>query len=393
MIYSNTKVTRSTLGWLHHRHPLIIQQGGTSSGKTFGIILALIYYLEATDANLVVSVIGMSVPHLKTGALRDFDTICNMLGRKYEENKTDKKFRINGSTLEFISLDNPKKAHGGKRDICFINECNYIPYATFLQLDLRTDRTMILDYNPSSEFWLHENIIPHKDFKFKRTTYKDNPSVSEKKRQGIEDLKKTNPNLYRVYGEGKTGRLEGLIFTNVGIVDSFPSHTKYFGYGQDYGYTNDPTTLVKCGLNGGEIYIEEMIYERGLSNSAISQRHGDVGVRRNDVIVGDSSEPKTIDELSALGWNMKPAAKGPDSVLHGIQLLQGYKINIVRSSVNLLKESRSYCWAKKGDSYINKPVDNWNHCWDAVRYWASHFLSHPKKTKRKIPRKSVKSSL
>lgn len=374
-IYYNTKVTRSTLSWLNSREPLIVQQGGTSSGKTFGVLLSLLLYLEAVKDSLVVSVVGMSVPHLKTGALRDWNTICQMLGRDYEENKTDKQFKVNNSVLEFISLDNPKKAHGGKRDICFVNECNYISFETYTQLDLRTDRTMILDYNPSSEFWLHEKIFPNKDFKFKRTTYADNPSVSKKKRKSIEGLRLLNDNLYRVYAEGKTGRLEGLIFENIHIVDRFPTNCKYFGYGQDYGFTNDPTTLIKCGVLHGEIYLEEMIFETGLTNPDISTRQLGLGVSKYDIIVGDSAEPKTIKELEDLGWNMESAVKGADSIIHGIQKLQSYsKINIVKSSVNLIKESKSYCWIKKGEIHLNKPIDKFNHCWDAVRYWASVVL-------------------
>jgi len=353
---------------------LIIQQGGTWSGKTFGVLTALYLLAVSTEQPLLISVVGVTVPHLKRGALRQFIDIVNELGRVDAYNRTDQIFQIGESRIEFFSADDDGKVRGSKRDILFVNECNLLNYEKYRQLSMRTAQTTILDFNPVGEFWLHDKILPTADkstYLFKRTTYHDNPSVPEKVQKEIELLKETDPQLYRVYAEGKTGMIQGRIFDNVQFVSTFPDDCKKVAYGLDFGFTNDPTCLVRAGVLHGQLYLQELIYETGLTNQDIATRLQELKLTYQDEIFADSAEPKSIEEIKRKGFTIKGATKGQDSIRHGIDLLKRYKMNITQGSVNFRREAMNYKWATDRDgNNLNKPVDKFNHCWDAARYYA-----------------------
>jgi len=384
MIYTETKVCKSTLRGLYEGKNFICQQGGTYSGKTFSVLVALTIFLIHEERNYKVRVIGQTREHLKDGALDDFITISDELKCIDKELTQEKKYWINGSTIKFLSVDKLGKAKGAKFDITFINEANYIKWPIAQQLILRTDNCTIIDFNPVSEFWFHSQILPDKSKKllYKRTTYHDNPGVSEEKRKEIEALKFTDEQMYRVYSLGLTGKIEGLIFPEFSIVDKMPDGLKKHGFGLDFGFTNDPTSLVEVGLLGGELYLNELLYHKALTNQDISEKLKGLGIRQNDVIIADSAEPKSIEEIRRLGWNIKGAKKGKDSVNFGINLLKKYKLNVTSSSGNLIKELNNYKWKEKDGEAINEPVDNWNHAIDAIRYKAMYDLGQ--KTKRRV---------
>lgn len=380
-IYFETKVVTSTLAAIEEKVPLLIQQGGSYSGKTFGIECALYWYAysELSPKPLLISVVGCTFPHLKRGALRDFETIVDALGGVKAHNKTDSTYKIGNCTIEFFSADDNNKVRGSKRDILFVNECNLINYERYRQLALRTRQTVILDFNPVEDFWLHEKILPFKDdYIFKRTTYRDNPATPEKVRDDIEKLKLTDPALYRVYGEGKTGQIQGLIFTKIKTVDVFPVEAKKIAYALDFGFTHDPSVLIKCGELSGEFFGKEMMHETGMTNSDLSDKFKELGLTRYDEIIADSAEPKSIEELKRKGWNIKPALKGADSIRVGISTLQSYPINLTTDSVNWRKEAKNYKWKEKDGNFLSEPIDKWNHCWDAARYYALAKLTLPK---------------
>lgn len=365
----DTAVFRSTMAGLMSGKPLIIQQGGTSSGKTYSIILALATYLSQNQ-NLTCSVVSCTFPHLKRGAIRDFAGITGAIGGLQKWNQTDCVGQINGNTIEFFSADNDGKVRGGKRDILFINEANLINYERYRQLSIRTGKTVIIDFNPVSEFWLHTDVIPAAnadDMIFRRTTYRDNPRVPEKIIREIEALKTTNEQLYRVYGLGLTGNVTGLVFPNFVLVDEFPKDAKKQGVGLDFGFTNDPTAAVRIGFLHGELYLHELIYETGLTNPDISQRMKQVGIGVKEEVFADSAEPKSIEELRRLGWNIRGTVKR--EINFGIDLMRRYRINITKDSLNLAKELRNYSWkVDSNGKSLNIPIDAFNHAIDASRY-------------------------
>lgn len=361
------------------RKRIRIVQGGTSSSKTFSIIPLLISY--AIDVpNSEISIVSESIPHLKRGAVKDFISIMVMTG-KYKDasfNKSDLKYRFgNGSFIEFFSVDQPDKLRGARRDVLFINECNNIHFEAYNQLAIRTKKFIYLDYNPTSEFWVHTELINDPDSEFIILTYKDNEALAPALVKEIEKAKEKAKhsaywaNWWSVYGLGQVGSLEGVIFNNWKQIDQIPIESNLIGYGMDFGFTNDPTTLVCVYQWNEKLIVDELIYSTGMLNSDIIKSLNNAGVKKLDKIYADSAEPKSIEEIYRAGFNVKPVTKGSDSIQFGIDILQNFEILVTKSSVNLIKELRSYTWDKdKTGKNINKPIDNFNHAIDALRYLA-----------------------
>jgi phage terminase large subunit len=374
-LHFDTKVVRSTLAALVSGIPLLIHQGGTYSGKTFGIMLGLYLYLKETSESLIVSVVSCTVPHLKRGALRDFETISTLISGLVYSNKSDHTFRVGNSIIEFFSADDNGKVRGGKRDILFLNEGNLIPHERYRQLALRTKRTAIVDFNPVAQFWIHEEYLGRPGTVFKRTTYRDNPATPAKIIRELEILKETDPDFYRIYGLGYTGAIKGLVFPRTRTAQKFPDKPDRFGYGLDFGYSQDVTALVQLGTSRGELFGRELLYEVGLDNFELRDRLKELQISRKATIWADAADPKSIAELRKFGYNVRAAKKGPDSVKFGIGLLKRYPINLTFDSSNWRKEAINYKWAEDKDgNALNTPVDLYNHCWDAARYWAIESL-------------------
>ena len=354
---------------------LVINQGGTSSSKTWSILQTLLTYLSNYNGQLSISVVSETMPHLKRGAMRDFFNILYSQN-KYSEsqhNKTDHIYDYGkGKYIEFFSCDNPDKVLGPRRDVLFMNECINTSYQVFEQLEVRTNKRIFLDYNPKKLFWVHTEIMDKRnDFEFIQSTYLDAIEVLPPEIvKSIELRKDMNPNWWKVYGEGKVGEVEGLVFKDFNQVDKMPD--KPLWRGLDFGFTNDPSVLIEACLYNGELYLNEVFYERGLLNRDIASRIQD----KRTEIVADSAEPKSIAELRSYGINIVGADKGKDSVSAGIDLLQSYKINVTKRSVNLIQELRNYEWKfdRYLNRYLNEPVDDFNHAIDAARYIALKYL-------------------
>lgn len=384
----------------HKRY--IIHQGGTSSGKTWSILQYLA--VLASKYRLVITVVSQTLPHLKKGAMRDLRNILTEEGTEFyeEENLSSNSFTFikTGTIIEFFGADGDAKQRGARRDILFVNECNTLAWETFRQLNLRTKIKTILDFNPVSTFWVHDKLIPRLDMQslkqleegktkvlessyvFRVSTYLDavdckgNTLLEQAILDEIQMLK-YDPNEWRVYGEGQVGMLSGIIFPNVKYVPAFPKTYKWCCHGLDFGYTNDPTALVKVALSEGEIYCQELVYQKGLVNvdekgltPSIHAKLQALKLRWVDDIIADSAEPKSIKELRNKGWNIREATKGPGSVNLGIDSMKRYQINVVSSGLNITHEFKNYRWKinKADGEPLNEPDDNYNHCIDAIRY-------------------------
>jgi phage terminase large subunit len=273
-----------------------------------------------------------------------------------------------GSKIEFISVDNVGKAHGPRRDVLFLNECNNLPFNIVDQLIVRTRHLVWLDWNPTTEFWFYTDMQPNRDdIDFITLTYLDNEALDETTRKEIESHK-NNKNWWTVYGEGKLGTVEGRIYPNWTIIDEVPPEAKLERRGLDYGYSNDPTAIVDIYKWNNAYIWDEILYQKGMSNKQIA----DVITNQPDprvLVIPDSSEPKSNDELVSYGIPVLPANKGQGSVLQGIQYVQRQRIFVTKRSVNIIKEQRNYMWiTDKNGKIINEPQDLWNHCMDAGRY-------------------------
>jgi len=365
----------------------IVNQGGTSSSKTYSI-LQLLILIAARKKGLHISVVSESLPHLKRGALRDFTNILNAEGLYSDtiHNKSNNTFTIGESTIEFFSADVSSKLRGARRDILFINECNNITYSSFQELAIRTKLCTFLDYNPVSEFWVHTELLNDttRKIEFIKSTYRNNELLDKNILADIESRKERDPNWWKVYGEGEIGNLQGVIFNNYKIVTYVPESPKQI-IGIDFGFSNDPTSVVLITYSDGELYWDELCYNTHMTNADIARLIVSDDNLKKCVCVCDSAEPKSIHELQLAGVRAIPAEKGADSVRSGIDTLLQQRINITQRSVNIIKEFRNYRWKvdKEGKS-LNVPVDFWNHCIDAGRYASVYLLS---KTTNKVKNK------
>lgn len=361
---------------------IVINQGGTSSGKTYAIMQNL--FLHAIEEpNQVITVVGQDIPNLKVGALRDAETIVasSEVLQSYinNYNKSDRVFTFfNSSIIEFKSYDDWQDAKSGKRDYLFLNEVNGIAKPIFDELYLRTKRKTYLDYNPNTEFWVHSDLIGKENVSLIISDHRHNTFLDEKIHNKIEAIE--DPELWKVYARGLTGKLEGVIFRDYNIVPNISLNAKLIGYGLDFGFTNDPTALIAMYNQNGEIVLDELIYEKRLLNVDISNRMRELNV--SGAIIADSAEPKSIAELQSYGWFVEAAKKGPDSIRQSINVLKRYKINVTQSSHNLKKELNAYKWKQSKEGKLeNVPVDFMNHAIDATRYICLNLLDNVSKGK------------
>lgn len=375
--YKPKIVTTPVFDWNYHSKARIkVNQGGTSSGKTYSILQVILFRL--LESPRIATVAGQDIPNLKSGAYRDFE---NRILPEFDEwlnhsvvyvesyNKTERTWRFsNGSLIEFKSYKDAQDAKNGKRDILFVNEANGISYDVYNQLAMRTSEEIFIDYNPTTSFWVHERLQGQPEIVFFYSNFTHNPYADPEIVKHVRTYKERDPDSWQVYGIGKTGNVHGLIFRHVNWVPELPVGLKKRCFGLDFGFTNDPTALCEIGELHGELYGRQLIYKLGMTNQDISREFKAIGLTPYDEIYADSAEPKSIAELKVDGWNVVAATKGADSVKHGIDLLKKYSLNLTAESVNWKREQANYKWQEKDGIAINKPVDNFNHLWDAARY-------------------------
>ena len=352
-----------------------VVQGGTSSSKTFSIIPTLIMY-ATHNKGVEISIVSESIPHLRRGAIRDFIKIMQSIGNPIESNfnkSTLTYYFSNGSFIEFFRADQSDKLRGARRDVLFVNEANNVSWEAYHQMAIRTRRFIYIDYNPTSEFWAHKELIGQPDTDFVILTYKDNEALEPAIVKEIEAAQyKDDPywqNWWKVYGLGQVGSLQGTIFNNWEQVDKMPDSFKWKGYGLDWGFSNDPTAFVEVCEFDDKIWINEILYETQLTNSDLAERLKDY--KRWETIA-DSAEPKSIEDLRRFGFRIRPCKKGADSVRAGIQKMQQKKLMVTKNSTNIIKELRGYQWKDEKDGV---PIDNLNHALDAIRYICSEKIN------------------
>jgi phage terminase large subunit len=358
---------------------ITVEQGGTRSGKTYNILLWIIFNYTDNNKGHTITICRKTFPSLRASVMRDFFEILRNHQLYYEEyhNKSSHEYYLNGNLVEFISLDQPQKIRGRKRQMLYINEAYELYYEDWQQLIFRTEGKVILDYNPSDTFhWIYDKVIPRDDCDFYQTTYKDNTFLEPAIREEIERLRDTDNDYWRVYGLGERGMSRAAVF-QFGTM-SIPQEATLLAYGLDFGFTNDPSAMVQVYKSGDYLYIDELFYQTGMTNGDISNRLRDLGLDRRAEIFADSAEPKSIEELHRFGWNVKPTQKGADSVNAGIDMLKRHKIFITSRSKNLEKELQNYKWVEdKNGNLLNKPIDAFNHAIDALRYATYNKLSRP----------------
>jgi len=369
-----------------------IVQGGTWAGKTFGLMAVIPDYCTKRP-KIKTTVVAETIPALKEGASNQFQEIMQDTNRWWQEryNKVEMTYTFaNGTKLQFRSFDSVGKAKAaGKRNALFINEGNYIPYEIADALIMRTEDDIWIDFNPDNQFWAHTEILPQKDAEFLLLKYTDNEAcpqtiideLNSKLEKAFYDpdlshIDNSNikneywANWCRVYIDGEIGNLQGVVFSNWKQIEKLPETARLVVLGMDFGYTNDPTTLIAYYRHDNRIIFDELVYRKGLKNSDIAALIKSFKVG-NTLIYADSAEPKSIDEIREYGHNVVGTNKGRDSINYGIDLLQQETFYVTSRSLNTIKELRSYTWDKNrvGET-LNKPIDAFNHAIDAMRYIA-----------------------
>jgi len=292
---------------------IVVNQGSSRSGKTYSILQLFILVKAMDEKDAVFTIVRKTMPSLKASAMRDFFEILKAedLYDERNHNKTENTYLLNGNLFEFVSLDQPQKKRGAKRTYLFINEANELSLEDWIQLSIRTEKQIFIDYNPSmEEHWIYDLVIPRKDCTFIQSTYLDNKAfLPVEVVKEIEQLKYVDENYWRVYGLGLPGQIKGLIFTNWEQCEVFPDACKWVVYGMDFGFSNDPTALIKVGLCGGDLYMEELIYNRGLTNQDIARWMGELGLKWTDEVIADN-QPKCIYEIKKRDLMCRPLLKG-----------------------------------------------------------------------------------
>ena len=370
---------------------IVINRGGTRSSKTWSLNqLCALWLISGNygDGNYISEGVWTTVRKYRTNldgtVIRDFEDILKAEGwySGIDHNKTKKQYRYGKRLVEFIGADDEQKLRGAKRNILYCNEANELEYKQeFFQLLMRTENKIFLDFNPDDEqIWINQELEIKRsnevnDVEVIVSNYKNNSFLPKSLIKEIEYLQQTDKEFWKIYGLGEYGNISGLVYENVKYVDRMPD-CKLVAYGLDFGYSIDPSACVAVYRKDDELYLKEIIYERQLTNQDLAERLRPI-INRDEVIC-DSAEPKSIEEIYRLGLNAKPATKGRDSILNGIDILKRFKINVVNSS-NLRREFRMYKWAtdKNGNS-LQKPIGA-DHLLDALRYVA---LIHLKENNR-----------
>jgi len=365
--------------WLEgYRHCLM--EGGTWSSKTWSVLQALILIAKGAKSPLLITIASESLPHLRRGCIRDF---FRVLGESEDNNprwsKTLFRYDFGMAKVEFFGADEADKVRGPRRDILFINEGNNVPWETARALDVRTTRFTVVDWNPVAEFWAHENLINEPTSYYVHSTYQDALGVLPREVvENIESNRDKDPNWWNIYGLGLLGKMEGLVHPNFDQVDILPAGDCF--YGLDYGFSSDPTVLVRNVIVGGDLYSHQLFYKHEpMTNDDIAREMMLQGVSGHDPIYPDPHEPKSAEELRQRGFNIQETEKGPGSVLFGIKRVNSYYQHWTKDSVECIKEQRNYRYIRKrepttGREYLSDDTTHqYSHGMDARRYAAASY--------------------
>jgi phage terminase large subunit len=358
----NTTVTFENLLESHSRVSQHI--GGTRSGKTYAILQFLI--VRGLESTQTITIVRRTIPSLKRTIIKDFTDILKELGiwSDNDWNSTDRTYKLGNSTVQFINSDDPEKLRGLKSDILFIDEASELDEESYFQLSIRTTGRIILAYNPtvSPYHWLRTM----QDCDRYVTTYKDNIYLPTEMVKAIEDLQFKNPKQWIIYGKGEFAANDKAIY-QFEIVEEYEA--EFVAFGLDWGYSQDPTAVVAIYKNGDNLYLEEILYEKGLVLKDIADKLNKLDITKQEEIWCDSSEPRSIEELYRMGFNAKAVKKGPDSIKFGISVLQNHKLHVHKKSQNLINEMYAYQYATDKHGYVtDTPEGGLDHLLDAARY-------------------------
>lgn len=363
-----------------------VVQGGKGSSKTISILMIFILLAISARENLIMSVVAATLPNLKSGAIRDFEKILKSWGlyNKFKINLTDRTYSFGSNIIEFFSVDGEASRLGSRRTHLYINEADSIKFSTYIELYSRTSQFTILDYNPRRKFWVHKDLIgqPHVDFIILNFTHNEFIPKNEKNsilwfKAKADAGSQFFKNKWRVLGLGLLGIAEGLVFENWTKADFVPKDAAYLGAALDWGFSNDPTGIVKLYRYEKKIYLKQSLYKKGMLNSQIAKHiQADIEILKG-LVIADAAEPKSIAELKTYGIKIKKSDN--KDIDYGISVMQEFEFVLVGE--DLVEEFENYCYkTDKAGVSLGVPVDDWNHLIDPTRYFVAEMLSRTKST-------------
>ena len=350
-------------------------RGGTRSGKTYNILIFLIFVWAKTSQNEICTIARNTMPALRASAMRDFFEILEKAGLYNEKfhNKTSNEYKLGDNLVEFIGVDQAERVRGRKRDTLFLNEANENNLESFRQLALRTTKKIILDYNPSEAFsWIYDHVETRPDCEMRVTTYKDNPFLESSIIDEIELLKDADEDYWKVYGLGEIGAGGSRIYTHWKTVTNaeFPTGKGETVYGLDFGY-NNPTSLVEVKMFDNCLYWKELLYQSKLTNNDLIEKLKTFTELENKTIIADAAEPQRIEEISRAGFKILPAFK---SLKDTIDFIKSKPLRVDADSVSLMREIKRYSWkTDKNGTLLDEVVKFDDHALDAARYASFYF--------------------
>lgn len=379
-----TRVFTEILAAYNAGYRVIANRGGTRSSKTFSELQLFKLIQTYSKTPRIITVVSHSFPHLHSGAIRDYESILETDGINVDAVRTKNPYlyNINKNIVEFVGFDRPGKALGAARDILLINEADRMPFSVCHQLMQRTKECTFLDWNPANEFWFDEHEFEkRKDCIVITSTFYDNiknltagqlADLKEARRKALdEDSRGVRGywfNWWQVYGLGKKGQLEGVIFQNWKPYKDLPEGDYYKLFAVDWG-GNDPTVLVELNFSGSDVYVKEHVYQAQILNSKLIEKLYELN-SRNFPVICDSARKDKIYELQMAGINALGSTKGEGSVIEGIERMLEMNIFVHEDSASTIKEFNSYRWVKDETTgkVLNEPEDKNNHAIDSIRY-------------------------
>jgi phage terminase large subunit len=383
----------------------IVNIGGARSSKSHSLAQVFIHKL-LTEHGKNFAIGRKTFPALRMSAYRLFTTLL----KEYDiystsnHNRTENWYEHNGNRVQFFSLDNPEKIKSTEFNYIWLEEANEFTFEDYITLLTRlsgsntkvtynrkgepiiqkdtisknSGNKMYLSLNPVDiHGWIPKKLLSMDNIEVIKSTYKDNPFIPEEYKEVLEGLKEQDENSYRVYALGEWGTVKDIIYSNYDFADGIPSKCDETIYGLDFGF-NNPTALVKVYVCDGQPYVQEKIYDSGLTNGKLIEVMKTLSISKKDVIYADSAEPDRIKEIYNAGFNVKPAEK---SVRNGIDMVQRFRLKLLKDSPNLKAEIESYKWkSDKDKNVLDEPVGYNDHAMDALRYAIyTHFKNPPVK--------------
>jgi len=375
-------------------------EGSSRSGKTWSSVDFLVWLCSKVETDCTINIIKETYNSFKTTLYDDFNRRLPMYGIQspFADRQEVAQFKLFGNKINLLGADRESVFDGNSCDYAYFNEMLDIKNNVFDQTEQRCRKYWWGDYNPkATDHWVYKKVAARPNVSFLKTTFLDNPYLSAGEKEKILSYEPTHPDdreeleknrrphptnilagtaddyRWKVYGLGERAAPEGLIFPYVKWLDKFPENIEHVYYGSDVGFTNSPSTIVKVGIDGSNMYLEKLFH----CPTPYAEQFVDAvstHVPKDKLCVIDSADGRKsggsigyVMECRKAKLKVAPANKFNGSIMYGISLMKNYKIHIV-DCPEFKHEQANYTFREVQGIRLDEPIDDFNHLWDAARY-------------------------